>query len=27
LNKFWNLDGTNQLIVYGASLGKKPADM
>lgn len=26
LNTFWGLDGINQFIIYGASLGKKPAD-
>jgi SagB-type dehydrogenase family enzyme len=26
LNKFWGMDGINQFIIYGATLGKKPAD-
>jgi SagB-type dehydrogenase family enzyme len=26
LNAFWGLDGVGQFIIYGASLGKKPAD-
>jgi SagB-type dehydrogenase family enzyme len=26
LNAFWGLDGVDQFIIYGASLGKKPAD-
>ncbi|MBA4421144.1 MAG: nitroreductase [Anaerolinea sp.] len=27
LNGFWGLDGINQFMIYGASLGKKPADV
>ena len=27
LNKFWGLDGINQFIIYGATVGKKPADL
>jgi SagB-type dehydrogenase family enzyme len=27
LNAFWSLNGKDQLIVYGASLGKRPADI